>query len=80
MNKSAQTKMDLLQHKFSKFYEEVKNNYTDDRRVFQNIYEMLVEAIVVMGAIENTLIQLAFNQKYDEEMATLERIMTRFKN
>lgn len=79
MNKSAQTKMDLVQFKFSKFYEEVKNNYSDDRRVFQNIYEMLIEAIVVMGAIDNTLIQTAFNAKFNEEIETLERIMNKFK-
>lgn len=80
MNKTSQTKMDLVQFKFQKFYEEIKNKHDDDRRVFQNIYEMLTEAIVVMGAIDNTLIQVAFNQKFNEEIETLERIMNKFKN
>lgn len=80
MNKTSQTKMDLVQFKFQKFYEEIRNKYDDDRQVFQNIYEMLTEAIVVMGAIDNTLIQVAFNQKFNEEIETLERIMNKFKN
>lgn len=80
MNKSSQIKLSYLKTKFQKFYEEIKNKHYDDRRLFQNIYEMLLESIAVMGTIDNNLIQVAFNKQYEEEMETLERIRNRFQN
>lgn len=78
MNKSTQTQIELLNAKFGKFYNEVKDNYSDDRRLFQNIFEQLLEALEVMKTIENITIRVAFNAKFNEEMETLERIMNKF--
>lgn len=82
LNNSATLKLRVLTSKYSdyrKFYEEVKDKYNDDRRVFQNIYEQLLEALEVMGTIENTMIWVAFNEKFNEELKTLDSIIEKFK-
>lgn len=82
LNNSATLKLRVLTSKFSdyrKFYEEVKDKYNDDRRVFQNVYEQLLEALEVMGTIENTMIWVAFNEKFNEELKTLDSIIEKFK-
>ena len=82
MNKSAELKVRVLTSKYSdyrKFYEEIKDKYHDDRRLFQNIYEKHLEALEVMGTIENTMIWIAFNEKFNEELKILDSIIERFK-
>lgn len=82
MNKSATTKMDILTSKYfdyAKKYNEWKDNYTDDRRVYQNVYEALIEQLNIMGNIENSGIWVAYNEYFDKELSTLKRIIDKFE-
>ena len=83
MNEVAQRKIETLTSKlfpYAKFYAEVKDKYQDDRRLFQNIYEILLENLNIMGEIESSYIWVAFNKQYREDIQTLENIIERFSN
>lgn len=53
--------------------------YTDDRRVFCNIYDMIMESLDVMETVDNDYIWCAFYEKYNEDFATLKEIKERFQ-
>lgn len=81
MNKSAELKLQLLTSKYSqysKFYQQIKDKYTDDRRLFQNMYEQLLESLEVMGNIENSYIWVAFNEQFNKDLKQMDEIITRF--
>lgn len=82
MNKSAQTKIELLTSKYcgyAKKYVEWKDKHFDDRRLYQNIYESLLEALKEMGKIENSTIWVAFNEQFDKELKQMNKIIAKFE-
>ena len=82
MNKSAKTKIELLTSKWSKYakkYNEWKDKYNDDRRLYQNVYEGLLKALKIMGRIGNSTIWVGFNKQFDEDLKLMENIITRFE-
>lgn len=81
MNKSAQTKVELLTSKYSNYakkYVEWKDRYSDDRRLYQNMYEQILKSLKIMGRIGNSHIWVAFNEQFDKDLKQLDRIITRF--
>ena len=82
MNKSAELKLQLLTSKYSqynRFYQQIKNKYTDDRRLFQNMYEKLLEAVYFMGGVENNFVWVAFNEQFNKDLEQMDKIITRFE-
>lgn len=82
MNKSAELKLQLLTSKhsqYNKFYLQIKDKYTDDRRLFQNMYENLVEAVYFMGGVENNFVWVAFNEQFNKDLEQMDEIITRFE-
>ena len=54
-------------------------NCTDDRKLFSNIYYILLEALQTADKIDNTFIRTAIMAKFREERATMDRILERFE-
>lgn len=52
----------------------------DDRRVYFNIYNMIIEALNDMPDEPNNYICVAMNHKIDEDLKTLDRIRLHFDN
>lgn len=75
--KSAETKKELLKLEFGK-ERKAWDGEKDDRGVFCNIYDMLMEALDDMKSVENSFIWVAFNNKFREEEKTLKEIKKRF--
>lgn len=81
MNKSAQTKIELLTANYSKYgqkYKEWKDKHFDDRRLYQNVYEILLDALKDMGKISNSSIWVAFNEYFHKELRLMDGIIERF--
>lgn len=66
--------------KYFKKYIEWKDKFNDDRRLYQNTYEMLLSACDEIEKVESPLIRLGFYSKFDEEIKLLDRIIERFEN
>lgn len=82
MNKSAELKLQLLTSKYSqynRFYQQIKDKYTDDRRLFQNMYEKLLEAVYFMGGVENNFVWVAFNEQFNKDLKQMDEIIARFE-
>lgn len=75
--KSADIKRQHLSFQFGKLRNQFEC-FNDDRKVFCNIYDMLMEAIDAMAIVENNLIWVAFNNEYRKEYSTLQSIADRF--
>ena len=71
------TKIKLLNLRYGK-YRKAWEGTSDDRKVFCNIYDMLVEACECMKSVRNNLIHVAFNRQFKEEEETLKEILQRF--
>lgn len=52
--------------------------FNDDRRVFINTYNMLMEAIASLDDEPNNFVAVAMNTAMQEEYSMLDRIMKRF--
>ena len=82
MNRSAETKVQLLTANFSQYakkYAEWKDKYTDDRRLYQNMYEQLLKALKIMGRIGNSYIWVAFNEQFKKDLKIMDEIITKFE-
>lgn len=75
--KSAELKRNILRLNFGKMRKQF-DCFDDDRKVFCNTYDMLMEAINAMETIENNLIWIAFNNQYHKEYSELQSIADRF--
>lgn len=53
-------------------------DHHDDRRVFVNIINMLLEALEDMKKVSNNTIRVAFNEHYNKITEELEEILSRF--
>ena len=76
--KSYETKMSLLKNVYGKKYHEWSGKYTDDRQLYCNLYEMLVEALEAIKNIENNFIWCAFNKEFKAELGIMHDIEERF--
>lgn len=76
--KSADTKRKLLKLNFWKKRKEFEQFSNDDRRVFCNVYDMLMESLEVMESVENNYIWVAFNKKFRIDFEELKEIDSRF--
>lgn len=77
--KSSKIKKRYLKLSFGKEREEYKNQ-TDDRGLFCNTYDILMEACEAMSNVENNTIWVAFNRYFRQEVETLEEIKQRFQS
>lgn len=66
--------LNLLYGKYRKAWEDTG----DDRKVFCNIYDMLIEACECMKSVRNNLIYVAFNRQFKDEEKMLKEILHRF--
>ena len=82
MNRSAETKVKLLTGSFSQYakkYAAWKDKYTDDRRLYQNMYEQLLKSLKIMGRIGNSYIWVAFNEQFKKDLKIMDEIITKFE-
>lgn len=79
MNKSAELKRNLLRIEFRK-ERATWGEYKDDRKLFCNTYDMLMESLDVIETINNHLIWVGFNRQFSEEYSLLKKIHTKFIN
>lgn len=71
------TKIKLLGLRYGK-YRKAWEDTTDDRKVFCNMYDMLIGACECMKSVGNNLIHVAFNRQFEDEERSLEKIVQRF--
>ena len=76
-NKSVEIKRNLLKLSFGDNRKEWEG-LTDDRCIFCNIYDMLIESLEEMENVESNFVWCAFNEKFNEEFKTLKKIKQRF--
>lgn len=74
---SADLKRRYLKHNYEKCRKEYEG-FNDDRRVFCNIYDILIEALNVMEKVDNNFIWVAFNNECEKDVETLNRIKDYF--
>ena len=70
--------VELLKLLYGEKAEQWKNEL-DDRKLFSNIYYILLEALQTASTIDNTFIRNAVSVRFREERATLDRILERFE-
>lgn len=75
--KSANLKIELLKINYKKYREAWKDEQ-DDRLVFCNTYDMILEACEAMRSVTNNFIWVAFNKHYCEEEQLLKSIIEHF--
>lgn len=75
--KSANLKIELLKINYKKYRETWKDEQ-DDRLVFCNTYDMILEACEAMKSVTNNFIWVAFNEHYREEEQLLNDIIKHF--
>ena len=82
-HKPIQTKYNLLSLVLKKTYiEYCRGHYHDDRRIFINVYWQLIRFLLVSDKIydQSTTLDVAINQKFQEEYESLLSIKDRFDN
>lgn len=50
----------------------------DDRKLFSNMYYLILEGLQALEGIDNTFVRSAVLTKYREDRATMDRIAERF--
>lgn len=78
----VQTKYNYLSAFYKKtYYKYVKGRYTDDRRIFINVYRQLVRMLLVLDTVyrKSCTLDVGANEKFSEEMELLEKIKTKFE-
>lgn len=71
-------KAKVLTNKYGEFVEKYAD-YTDDRMVFVNVLDMMLEACKAMESMENTLVCVAFNNECSKQCEMLDRIVKHFE-
>ncbi len=71
------TKIKLMELRYGK-YRKAWEDTSDDRKIFCNTYDMLIEACECMKSVRNTLIHVVFNRQFNDEEKTLEEILQQF--
>ena len=82
MNKSAKTKIELLTSNYSPYakkYNEWKDKYFDDRRLYQNMYEQLLKSLNIMSRIGNSYIWVAYNEQFGKDLQQMQEIIAKFE-
>lgn len=75
---SSQIHIDFLRRRYGKRAEAWKDAH-DDRKVFSNIYFMLIEAYEAVDGIEAPFVITSLNRTCKEEQEVLDRIVEMFK-
>lgn len=52
---------------------------TDDRKLFSNMYYILLEALQIASNIDNTFIRNAVLTQFKEERASMDKILEKFE-
>lgn len=68
----------VLINKYGEFAEKYAD-CTDDRRVFVNVLDMMLEGCKAMESIENNFVCVAFNNECSEQCKMLNRIVKHFE-
>lgn len=71
--------VELLKLLYGEKAEQWKNE-RDDRKLFSNMYYILLEALQIACTIDNTFIRNAVMVQFREDRATLDRILERFED
>ena len=78
MKSDYERKERLLKLQFQRAYDSWNTVFNDDRLLFCNMYEIMLEACNDMKKVKNNTIAVAFNRYFAEEMETMLRIYNRF--
>ena len=82
-HRELQTKMDLLKLTLGDTYKAYcRGHYHDDRRLFINVYRMLIRFLLVSDKIysQSTTLDVAIGEKFSKEFDYLKSIKDRFDN
>lgn len=79
VEKSVNIKIECLELNFEKQYKEWRAaGFKDDRLLFCNIYDLLMEATEAMRSVDNNYVWCAFNHEFEKDLNTLISIKGRF--
>lgn len=79
VEKSANIKIECLKLNFEKQYKEWRTaGFKDDRWLFCNIYDLLMEATEAMRSVNSNYVWCAFNHEFSKDYDTLVAIKNRF--
>ena len=77
--KRVNNKIECLKLNFEKQYRAWKQQgVTDDRSLFCNVYDLLMEATEAMRSVDNSYVWCAFNHEFNKDYGTLKEIKDRF--
>lgn len=76
---SYEVKKKFMKAIYEPNYIEWKDKYHDDRLVYCNTYEMIMEALEAIKNIDNSLVWCGFNKIFNEEIEMLDDINERLK-
>jgi len=72
-------KIKVHKNRYEKKYNEWVGKYFNDKQLFCNIYEILIEEMEKMKKVNSDYIGVAFNRLVAEDQETMDRIMKRFQ-
>ena len=78
----VQTKYNCLSAFYKEtYYKYVRGRYTDDRRIFINVYRQLIRMLLVLDTVyrKSCILDVGANEKFSEEMKLLKKIKTKFE-
>ena len=73
-------KLDYMMFRYSDLAKKFDNGYGDDRQLFVNTFNMIVEALESLEDEPNIYIKCAVNKAIAEDIAVLNKIEKHFKN
>ena len=72
-----QQKLDFLKHLYGKYIDEFRGCH-DDRRVYYNIYQQIVEAVESLDDNPNNYVCVAVNDAIRADLMMMDDILVRF--
>ena len=72
-----QQKLDFLKHPYGKYIDEFRGCH-DDRRVYYNIYQQIVEAVESLDDNPNNYVCVAVNDAIRADLMMMDDILVRF--
>lgn len=73
-----QKKIDYFKLFYEDTYKGWHEKHVDDRQLFCNMYEQILEALESVKEIDNAYIKVAINHKLKKDSEILDNIMSRF--
>lgn len=74
----SEMKKQYLSYNFVELRENFER-FNDDRKVFCDVYDMLIYACDEMSVVDNNLIRLAFNRIFEDKFCQLKSIASKFE-